>query len=120
MRGIEQCLTEARRADEFLRDNPVELVWSGFQADPSICEPGSEAEAVLAAAHQSVFGKPMEDRLSTAVNDTRYYEGMPALCYGPTGIGPHAFDERVELESVRKTTLAIALFVAEWCGLREL
>ena len=120
MRGIEQCLTEARRADEFLRDNPVELVWSGFQADPSMCEPGSEAEAVLAAAHQSVFGKPMEDRLSTAVNDTRYYEGMPALCYGPTGIGPHAFDERVELESVRKTTLAIALFVAEWCGLREL
>jgi len=120
MRGIEQCLTEARRADEFLRDNPVELVWSGFQADPSICEPGSEAEAVLAAAHQSVFGKPMEDRLSTAVNDTRYYEGMPALCYGPSGIGPHAFDERVELESVRKTTLAIALFVAEWCGLREL
>jgi acetylornithine deacetylase len=120
MRGIEQCLTEARRADEFLRDNPVELVWSGFQADPSMCEPGSEAEAVLAAAHQSVFGKPMEDRLSTAVNDTRYYEGMPALCYGPSGIGPHAFDERVELESVRKTTLAIALFVAEWCGLREL
>jgi acetylornithine deacetylase len=120
MRGIEQCLTEARRADEFLRDNPVELVWSGFQADPSMCEPGSEAEAVLAAAHQSVFGKSMEDRLSTAVNDTRYYEGMPALCYGPSGIGPHAFDERVELESVRKTTLAIALFVAEWCGLREL
>jgi acetylornithine deacetylase len=120
MRGIEQCLTEARRADEFLRDNPVELVWSGFQADPSMCEPGSEAEAVLAAAHQSVFGKSMEDRLSTAVNDTRYYEGMAALCYGPSGIGPHAFDERVELESVRKTTLAIALFVAEWCGLREL
>jgi acetylornithine deacetylase len=120
MRGIEQCLADAQKADEFLRDNPAELVWSGFQADPSVCEPGSEAEAVLAAAHQSVFGKPMEDRLSTAVNDTRYYKGMPALCYGPSGIGPHAFDERVELESVRKTTLAIALFVAEWCGLREL
>jgi acetylornithine deacetylase len=120
MRGIEQCLADAQKADEFLRDNPAELVWSGFQADPSVCEPGSEAEAALAAAHQSVFGRPMEDRLSTAVNDTRYYKGMPALCYGPSGIGPHAFDERIELESIRKTTLAIALFVAEWCGLREL
>jgi acetylornithine deacetylase len=120
MKGIEQCLADAQKADDFLRDNPAELVWSGFQADPSVCEPGSDAEAVLAAAHQSVFGKPMEDRLSTAVNDTRYYKGMPALCYGPSGIGPHAFDERIELESIRQTTLTIALFVAEWCGLRKL
>lgn len=119
MRGIEECLTEAHKADDFLSDNPAELVWSGFQADPAVCEPGSEAEAALSAAHHSVFQAPMQERLSTAVNDTRYYRvdyGIPALCYGPYGIGPHAFNERVELDSLRKTTQSIALFVANWCG----
>ena len=121
MAGIEKCLAEAQKNDSFLSSNPAELVWSGFQADPSVCEPGSAAEAALAAVHERVFEQKLEDRMSTAVNDTRYYAvdyGIPALCYGPYGIGPHAFDERVDLDSVRKTTLSIALFVAQWCGLR--
>lgn len=123
MRGIEQCLADAQKNDTFLSENPAELVWSGFQADAAVCEPGSVAEDVLASVHQVAFGAALEDRLSTAVNDTRYYcvdYGIPALCYGPYGIGPHAFNERVELESIRKTTLSIALFVANWCGLRKL
>lgn len=123
MRGIEQCLADAQNSDTFLSENPAELVWSGFQADAAVCEPGSAAEAVLGDVHQVAFGAALEDRLSTAVNDTRYYcvdYGIPALCYGPYGIGPHAFNERVELESIRKTTLSIALFVANWCGLRKL
>jgi acetylornithine deacetylase len=123
MKGIEQCLMDAQKNDSFLSSNPAELIWSGFRADPSICEPGSAAEAALAAVHERVFEKPLEDRMSTAVNDTRYYAvdyGIPALCYGPYGVGPHAFDERVELDSVRKTTLSIALFVAQWCGLKAL
>jgi acetylornithine deacetylase len=123
MRGIEECLADAHKADDFLSDNPAELVWSGFQADAAVCEPGSEAEAALSAAHQSVFRAPMEERLSTAVNDTRYYcvdYGIPALCYGPYGIGPHAFNERVELDSLRKITQSIALFVANWCGVMKM
>ncbi|MGC2781654.1 MAG: ArgE/DapE family deacylase [Bradyrhizobium sp.] len=121
MAGIELCLAKAQAADSFLSENPVELVWSGFQADPAVCEPGSAAEAALASVHERVFAKPLDVRLSTAVNDTRYYQvdyGIPALCYGPYGVGPHAFDERVDLDSVRKTTLSIAMFVAQWCGLR--
>jgi acetylornithine deacetylase len=42
---------------------------------------------------------------------------LPALCYGPRGEGNHAFDERAELESLRRTTLCIAVFIADWCGL---
>jgi acetylornithine deacetylase len=38
------------------------------------------------------------------------------MVYGPNALDIHAFDERVELESVRKVTQAIALFIAEWCG----
>ncbi|MCA6108497.1 ArgE/DapE family deacylase [Bradyrhizobium cenepequi] len=123
MRGIEKCLAEAQSTDSFLSSNPAELIWSGFQADPSVCEPGSEAEQVLASVHQVVFNEPMQLQIGTAVTDTRYYNvdyGIPALCYGHYGIGPHAFNERVDLESVRKITLSIALFVANWCGLKKL
>ena len=35
-------------------------------------------------------------------------------------IGGHAFDERVNLESVQQITGSIALFVAEWCGLETI
>ncbi len=31
----------------------------------------------------------------------------------------HGFDERVNLESMRKITQATALFIAEWCGLQK-
>jgi acetylornithine deacetylase/succinyl-diaminopimelate desuccinylase-like protein len=44
------------------------------------------------------------------------YAGIPAMVHGPNAQDIHAFDERVELDSVRKVTQAIALFIAEWCG----
>ena len=45
------------------------------------------------------------------------YDKIPALCYGPCGQNVHGYDERVSLASVKRTTTAIALFIAEWCGL---
>jgi len=121
-RGVEHAVATAARTDAFLANNPPEVVWHGFLADGYVLEPGSEAEAVLAAAHAQVFGAPMQERRTTAVNDTRFYGlyfGIPGLCYGPKGEGAHAFDERTDLAHLKKTTLAIAAFIADWCGVRE-
>ena len=121
-RGVERCVAEAARADGFMANNPPDIIWNGFQADGYVLEPGSDAERVLAEAHQAVFGAPMEERRSTAVNDTRFYglyHHMPALCYGPRGINVHGFDEAAHLPTLQQVTLAIACFVAEWCGVRE-
>jgi acetylornithine deacetylase/succinyl-diaminopimelate desuccinylase-like protein len=77
-------------------------------------------EAVLAAAHASVHGGSLPERRTTAVNDTRYYGlyfDIPGLCYGPKGEGAHAFDERTSIEDLRKCTLTMATFIANWCGL---
>jgi len=120
--GVERCVAEASRAEGFLANNPPDLIWNGFQADGYVLEPGSEAERVLAEAHRCVFGAAMEERRSTAVNDTRFYglyHRMPALCYGPRGENHHGFDERAHLPTLRQTTLAIACFIAEWCGVRD-
>lgn len=119
MAGVEQVVREAARGDNFLANNPPEVVWNGFEADGFILDPGSEAEKVLGAAHQAVHGAPMEERRTTAVNDTRYYGryyDIPALCYGPKGEMAHGFDERTSLEDLRRCTLTIAAFIADWCG----
>ena len=99
-RGVERCVAEAARADGFMANNPPDIIWNGFQADGYVLDPDSDAERVLAEAHQAVFGAPMEERRSTAVNDTRFYglyHHMPALCYGPRGINVHGFDEAAHL-----------------------
>ncbi len=119
--GVQRCVAEAARADNFMANNPPDLIWNGFQADGYVLEPGTDAERVLAAAHHQVFGTEMEERRSTAVNDTRFYglyHRMPALCYGPKGENHHGFDERGHLATLREVTLVIAAFIADWCGLR--
>jgi len=118
--GVERAVKQATAGDNFLANNPPEIVWHGFQADGYILEPGSEAEQVLRAAHETVHGAPMAERRTTAVNDTRYYGryfGIPGLCYGPKGEVAHGFDERTSIEDLRRCTLTIASFIADWCGL---
>jgi len=121
--AVEACVAAAARGDDFLSNNPPSVEWHGFLADGYVLEPGSEAEAVLARAHAAVFGAEMPARITTAVNDTRFYGryfNIPGLCYGPLGEGAHAFDERTNLAHLQRTTLAIAAFIADWCGVQPL
>ena len=99
------------------------LEWHGFQADGHVFEPGTEAEAVLAQAHEAVLGTALQPYVMCATSDTRFYDlyyGIPALCYGGNARGLHSPDEAVELASLQKTTETIARFIAEWCGLRPI
>jgi acetylornithine deacetylase len=38
------------------------------------------------------------------------------VCFGPRSENEHGVDERVHLPSVTTTAQAIALFIADWCG----
>jgi acetylornithine deacetylase len=58
----------------------------------------------------------------TGTTDARFfglYAGIPALVYGPNSDAIHGFDERVDLESMRRITQAMTLFIADWCGLSK-
>jgi acetylornithine deacetylase len=119
-REIEEWVAEFARRDSFLANNPPKITWNGFFAEGYRLEPGSEAEAVLARAHEVVTGRPLETSLATAYLDARVYslyDNIPALNYGCLVENYHGFDERVNLESLKRTTEVIALFIAEWCGL---
>jgi len=78
---------------------------------------------VLARCHERVTGKALDTVASTATTDARFfglYADTPALVYGPTAENIHGFDERVEIESIRRLTRTVALFIADWCGTHPL
>jgi len=119
MREIEDAVRAFARNDNFLANNPPQVVFNGFTVAGYVLEEGSEAEALLGRAHESVTGSPLECFTSLAYLDARVhalYDRVPALCYGATGKGIHGVDERVDLDSVKRITGAMALFVAQWCG----
>lgn len=118
-REIAACVAEAARTHAFLSERPPEVVWSGFLA-PGYEVTGAEgAEAVLAEAHDAGWGGRLEDSLFTGLTDARFYGldyAIPTFCYGATIENAHAFNERANVESLRKLTRTVALFVAGWCG----
>ena len=119
---IEQAVAAFSAGDAFLARNPPVVRFNGFMAEGYVLEEGSEAEAVLGRAHERATGKPLTSFMSPSYLDTRVhalYENVPALCYGPHAENIHGFDERVSLASVKRSTTAMALFVAEWCGVER-
>lgn len=120
---IAACVASAARDHPFLSNNPPEVIWNGFQAEGYVLGANAEpALAVMQGAYEQVFGegKKIEETKMTALTDTRFYGlyyGIPAFCIGPRAENIHGFDERVELDSVRKLTVLLALFIAGWCGL---
>ena len=120
---ITDCVAAFTRTDAFLSNIPPTVTFNGFQAEGYELAPGSDAEAVLAAAHQAVFGQQPETVTSLAYLDSRVYalfDQVPTLNYGCISRGVHGFDEGVNLPSLKKTTTALALFIAQGCGVEKL
>lgn len=121
-REIEATIAEFARSDKLLANNPPRVVFNGFFAEGYVLAPGSEAEAALARSHREVTGKQLETFMTPGYLDTRVYslyDHVPALCYGPISRNIHGVDECVSLSSVQRVTAAMALFMADWCGVER-
>src|ERR1700751_1630809 len=120
---IVRCVTAASRKHRFLANNPPEVEWSGFLSEGYELKDSDEAEAAFARAYDAVYGGTVEDLVFTALTDTRFYGlnyGIPSLCFGASGAAMHGFNEYVDLDSLRKSTKTMALFIAQWCGVEKL
>jgi acetylornithine deacetylase len=116
------CISAAAHDHRFLSNNPPEVEWSGFLSEGYELKDSAEAEAAFGKAFQVVYGGTVSDLAFTALTDTRFYGlnyNIPSLCFGASGAAMHGFNEYVDLESLRKSTKATALFIAEWCGLER-
>ncbi len=125
---IEACLYEAADRDKYLRTNRPVITYNGFLAE-GYCladhdRPDTRhAITTLENAHHAVTGEALKQAAITATTDARFpglYWDTPALVYGPAADAIHGFNERVELESMRRVTQSIALFIAGWCGLEKI
>ncbi|MDA0164249.1 ArgE/DapE family deacylase [Solirubrobacter ginsenosidimutans] len=127
----EQCVLEVRLAAlpgedlaavraRFEAAVDARVEWRGFQADGFTLAREEPLFDVLGRAHTAVHGAPLEFLAFTGTTDARAFvvhDATPATCYGPIGGNLHAPDEWVDLESVRATTLVLALAAAEWCAI---
>jgi acetylornithine deacetylase len=123
-REVEECIMQAAQRIDFLRKHPPRIVNHGLRALGYVLpktDAAEAAEGVLRRAHQAAFdGAPLQTQSSTAATDARALGlngNTPTLVYGPRAERIHGFDERIELDSMRRVTQTIALFMAEWCGL---
>jgi len=118
-REVEAAVAAAARDDAFLSNNPPKVLWNGFFAEGYVLPEGTEAERTLARAHLSAHARPLETFVTPSYLDGRVfviYQGIPCLVYGPVSRNIHGFDEAVSLSSLKRITGAIALFIADWCG----
>ena len=117
---IEQTIRTAAAQDPVLVNFPPTIRWHGFLSPGYVLPENSAVEAALAKAHTAVCATPLHHHKGTALTDSRFYglyQDTPSLVYGATTKNSHGFDEAVNLESLRRVTKVVALFVAEWCGL---
>ena len=76
-------------------------------------------QRVISIAAKVAEGKmEVKPRGGTWSEDTRLASlfGFPAVSMGPTGERAHGVDEYVNLDSLERTTKALALIVADWCA----
>lgn len=119
---LEQVIRETTRANPHLSNNPPTITYHGFTAPGYELPDDTEAEQVLQGAYKTATGRDLSHRVLTGLTDARFfglYQNTPALVFGPTAEDIHAFDERVEIESIRRVTGVMALFIADWCGVEE-
>lgn len=127
-RDIEEVLRKAAQENDFLRNNQPEIIYHGFHAQgyalaDDTSDAATQAITALEGAHRNVTGADLNRLPITATTDARFfglYADTPALVYGPKAEAIHGFNERVDLDSVRRVTQTTALFIADWCGLEPL
>ncbi|HYI19177.1 MAG TPA: ArgE/DapE family deacylase [Solirubrobacteraceae bacterium] len=116
---IEQTVAAVAASDPVLDGHRVEVLYEGFQCEGYELAPDAPLITALSAASARVTGEEPALFSSTATTDARtfhLYGDTPAVCFGALAERLHGVDERVHLPSITPTAQALALFIADWCG----
>jgi acetylornithine deacetylase len=116
---VEQTVAAVAASDPVLSRHRVEVRYEGFQCEGYELAPDAPLITALGAASARVTGEEPALVASTATTDARtfqLYGDTPAVCFGALAERLHGVDERVNLPSITPTAQALALFIADWCG----
>jgi len=116
---IERIVAEAA-TDPALRGAKLSLAFKGFVAEPCAFDMQADIARLAQRAYAEVTGQDLRQYPATGLTDGRHFvlhQGTPVACFGPDAQDIHGIDESVGLQSIHDITAAIALSIAEWCGL---
>lgn len=119
---IERLVAQAA-THERLRGAQVKLEFKGFMADPCVFDTDAAIVKLARRAWADVTGGGLRDYPATGLTDGRHFvlhQGTPVAVFGPDAVDIHGIDENVGVESIHACTRAIALAMAEWCGVESL
>jgi acetylornithine deacetylase len=116
---VEQTVAGVAASRPALSRYRFDVLYDGFQCEGYELEPDAPLVTGLLDACARVTGERPPLFASTATTDARsfqLYGDTPAVCFGAISENEHGVDERVHLPSMTATAQAVALFIADWCG----
>ena len=117
---VEDCVAKAAQNDPWLGKSPPRVEFYGFRSDGHMADPGLPAFRILSRCNEDLTGQATAEYVSTCTTDLRafhFFGQGQGTCFGPLAENIHGANESVDLESVRHTAKAYALFLARWCQL---
>lgn len=118
--ALEAAIARAGTRDPWLRDNPVEVKWSGGQFASGRIDSAHPLVGEVVAAIGDVEGRDPALRAAPYGSDLRLYAGVggiPTLHYGPGDVRfAHAPREQVDVAELISTTRSLAVLAARRCG----
>lgn len=114
---VKEWILKAAEEDSWLKETPPEVTFHGFSAPGFSTSIDQDIFKKLASAHKLTTNKDIESIAFTGTTDLRAFEefGIPATCYGPTGVDMHAPNEYIDLSTLKTATKTIAAFILDWC-----
>ena len=121
-RLVEETVRQAAAGDEWLSENPPQVEWFGWKADPCLEDPDHPFIVHLKSVASEVLGFEVDHVARTSGVDSRFahmFESV-GVCFGPRGANNHGIDEYVEIESITECTKVLATLILTWCGWQEI
>jgi len=104
--------------DEWLKNNPPEVEWFGWQAHPWIQEINNPFIKTFMKCANLVLKDNVQFIGKAAGLDARFCGrfNIPALSFGPSGGNIHGSDEYVEFNSILDCAKVYVQMISKWCG----
>lgn len=117
--AVEHAILNASNRDKWMKENPPEIRWEGWNANPSVINPNTKILKILKSNAHKIFDRKPKNVGFAGGLDTRLfiqYSGTPSFCFGPRGSSIHGIDEYVLVEDIPKIAKVLAGSIIDWCN----